>query len=257
VIAASICLVAGGWTSAQAAGWGSVKGKFVYDGAPPTAPKLVIDKDAAVCGVAGLVDESLVVGKDGGIANVVVGLFLRPGQAKPAVHPDYAKEAGKEVEFDNAKCRFEPHIAIVRTDQVLVLKNGDAVGHNVKADLLNNASFNDLIPAGASLKKTLKSEERIPLPASCNIHTWMKGYVVVRNDPYAAVSAADGSFEIKNLPEGTWTLRVWQEKSGFVQDVKLNGKATKWMRGQFDVKIEDGKVQDLGNILVGPAVFAK
>ena len=249
-------LVACAAAPAHAADWGNVKGKFTFDGTAPTPAAIKVDKDPAVCGKHGLVDESVVVGKDGGIANVVVALYLKAGAKKPDVHPDYAKSAKDEVTLDNTKCRFEPHVAIVRTSQTLILANTDSIGHNVKADLLNNAPFNDLIPGGGKLKKTIKAEEKLPVACSCSIHPWMKGFVIVRDDPYVAVSNDKGEFEIKNLPAGKWTLRVWQEKSGFVEEVKVAGKAAKWAKGQVDVTVEAGKDFDFGEIKVAAKEFA-
>ncbi|HTN77581.1 MAG TPA: carboxypeptidase regulatory-like domain-containing protein [Pirellulaceae bacterium] len=256
LVSLALLLVACGSLSAQAAGWGNVTGKFTFDGTAPKPAALKIDKDPATCGKHGLVDESLVIGKDGGIANIVVGLFLKAGAKKPEIHPDLVKPTG-EVVFDNSKCRFEPHVAVVRTGQTLVLANKDDIGHNVKADLLSNSPFNDLLPAGASLKKILKAEERLPITCSCSIHPWMKGYLIVRDDPYVAVSSETGEFKIANLPAGKWTLRVWQEKSGYIEDVKLGAKATKWAKGQVEVTIEDGKTFDFGEIKVGPKEFVE
>ena len=251
-IAAALVLSA---SAVNAQGWGNLKGKFVFDGTAPEAEKLVINKDVAVCGKHMLVDESLLVSKDGGIANVVVALYLKPGAKGPAVHESYKDSAKTAVELDNLNCRFAPHVTLVRTSQPLVIKNGDTVGHNTKADLLKNKPFNDLIPAGGSLTKSLTSEEILPMQVSCSIHPWMRGYLVVRDDPYMVISAEDGTFEIKNVPAGKHTFRAWQESAGYVQKVKLGGKATDWARGRFDVEIKDGADVDLGEIKVPAASF--
>jgi plastocyanin len=257
VLGLAVALV--GWTTvASAAGWGNLKGKFVFDGKAPTPAKLKIDKDPAVCAAPGhvLVDETLVVGDDGGIANIVVALYLKPGDKKPETHPSFAELIKKPAELDNIKCRFEPRITVVYAGQELILKNSDPVGHNVKANLLINPAFNDLIPGGGKLTKTtLKKEERLPAETSCSIHPWMRGYLVVREDPYVAVSAADGTFEIKNIPAGKWTFRAWQERSGYIEEVKLDGKATKWDKGRFDVEIKDGADFDLGEVKIGIKEF--
>ncbi|HHK42899.1 MAG TPA: methylamine utilization protein, partial [Planctomycetaceae bacterium] len=111
---------------AHGAGWGNVKGKFLYDGTPPTPGALSITKDKEYCGKFSLVDERLVVNPDNkGIANVVVMLYVRRGK-KVNVHPDLKKASGS-VELDNNHCRFDPHIAFVRTGQELVIKNSDTI----------------------------------------------------------------------------------------------------------------------------------
>jgi plastocyanin len=199
-----------------------------------------------------------VVGKKAGIANHVVANYATPlGGKKPDVPESYKKDEAAKVELDNSKCRFEPHVLIVRTSQTLVLQNTDAIGHNVKADLLSNSPFNDLIPAGAKIEKKLVKEEKVPMTCSCSIHPWMRGYLVVRDDPYAAVTDSEGNFEIKNLPAGKWTLRVWHEMPGFVTDVTVGGKSVKWAKGQVEVTIEDGKDFDFGEIKVSRTALAK
>ena len=58
--------------------WGTVKGKVVYDGDAPAVSSLKVTKDIEVCGKHKLVDESVVVGEGGGLANVVPdGQFWR------------------------------------------------------------------------------------------------------------------------------------------------------------------------------------
>ena len=52
------------------------------------------------------------------------------------------------------------------------------------------------------------------IPVKCNIHSWMHAFIGVLDHPYFAVSKDDGTFEIKNLPPGTYTIAVWQEKLG-------------------------------------------
>jgi plastocyanin len=240
-------------TSAQAAGWGTIKGKFVVDGKAPAPSKLKVDKDVAVCAPGGVapLDESLVVSDKGEIANIIVGIYVKTGGKKPEIHDSYKAELEKPVEFDNMGCKFEPRVQTLRIGQTLVLKNTDAVGHNVKGDLLKNDPFNDNLPSKAELKKTgIKTPENLPANISCSIHPWMRGFLVVREDPYVAVSAEDGTFEIKNVPAGTWTFRAWHERQGYVKQVKIKGKTTKWDKGQFEAKIEDGKVFDLGEIAV-------
>ena len=59
-------------------------------------------------------------------------------------------------------------------------------------------------------------EERLPGLVDCNIHPWMKGYLLVRDNPYMAVTGNDGSFLIANLPAGEWEFQAWHERSGFV-----------------------------------------
>src|SRR5688500_1388888 len=135
------------WASAaQAQEWGDLEGQFVYKGTAPANAKIVPDKDVALCGKHMLTTEKVVVHKEnGGLANVVVFLFPAAG-AKVKVHPDLAKPPAEGVVVDNKNCRFAPHVSAVRTGQKLIIGNGDPVGHNTKAELFANTSFNEIIP---------------------------------------------------------------------------------------------------------------
>jgi plastocyanin len=234
---------------AKATGWATLKGRFTYDGAPPKPKPINADKDQAVCTKHPLVDESLVVGSDKGLANVV--LFVRdPGVE---VHPDLAAAPKEPTVLDNSGCRFEPHIAMVRTGQTLQVKNSDPVSHNTKADLQNNSAFNDSITPGKALAKQLTEGEAAPMPVSCTMHQWMKGYVLVQPHPYMAVSAKDGTFEIKNVPAGVpLEFQLWHEaaKPGDHSLVLEGAELKTEGKGRFKVTLEPNEVRDLKEIKV-------
>ena len=144
-------------------------------------------------------------------------------------------------------------MALLWTTQSLLIKNSDAVGHNTKIEVIANPAINDIVPAGATLLRQFPQTERSPAaPVACSIHPWMNAWLVVRDNPYFAVSNQDGDLEIKNLPAGEWTVQFWHEKPGYVVDVKLGDKKTEWKRGRLDVKIENGKVVDLGVVRFAP-----
>ncbi len=173
------------------------------------------------------------------------------------MNPDYSKSAnGKEV-LDNHHCRFEPHVLAMRNTQTLEVKNSDPMGHNTNLALVANAPFNVVIPANSNSDKKLDSAESTPSTVTCNIHPWMKAYVLVRPDPYFAVSDKDGNFEIKNLPAGKEIeFQVWQEKSGNVEKANVAGKAVDWKRGRFKMMIKPG-ANDMGEIKLEPSQFNK
>jgi len=250
----TFAFLACGGLAASAEEWGTVKGRFVFGGTAPAATDLKADKDMEVCGKHKLVSEELVVGADKGIANVVV--FVRDKDVK--VHPDAAAaaKAAKAV-LDNKDCKFTPHVIAVQTGQQLVIKNSDTVGHNSNVATVKNSPSNSLIPAGGETPLTFTSEEAIPAQVTCNIHPWMKAWVVVRPNPYAAVSSADGTFEIKNVPAGAeLELQMWHEKAGYIGEYTVGGKAEKSPKGRRKVKI-DAKGTDLGEMVLAPAIFQK
>src|SRR5262249_15522778 len=145
-----------------------------------------------------------------GLANVV--LYLRNKNVD--AHPDYAASAGEKVVLDNKDCHFVPHVLTVRTGQPLDIKNSDAVSHNTNVALTANQPFNSIISSNTSAELKLASAETSPTVVTCNIHPWMKGYLVVQANPYMTVSAKDGTFEIKNVPTGVpLEFQAWHEAS--------------------------------------------
>ncbi len=229
---------------ASSGGSAVLRGKFVYDGKAPEPAKLAITKDQEVCGPASPVDESLVVGPDGGIANILVWV-----RSKDVVSE---APAGKAV-LDNIGCRFEPHVLVVHTGQQLEITNSDPIGHNANVTTVINPAVNSSVPPAGNYTMSFSKEERMPAKVSCGIHPWMTAWVLVSDDTYNAVTNDDGTFEISGLPLGQeLEFQVWQEKAGFLSDVTVEGGEA-WLRGRF-TKTFDGDV-DLGVVKVSPSAF--
>jgi hypothetical protein len=240
-------------SAGEAADWGDITGTFVYDGTPPKPAPAKVDKDKAVCGALGLVDESVLVGKGGGLKNVVVYMYLRRGAKAPAAHPDVKPQ---ELELDNKGCRFEPHVLCMTTSDTLTLANADPIGHSTKIDFFVNKPQNPALPAGGklSLKGQITSAESLPSPVSCGIHPWMKSWILVQDHPFFAVSDENGKFTIKNVPAGKHTFRFWQEKAGYVRGVSVGSAKTDPRRGTIELTVKKG-ANDLGEIKVPASLF--
>jgi plastocyanin len=226
-----------------------LKGRFVFDGTPPAPVQLEITKDQECCGKypKELVDESLVVGADGGIAHIFI--YVRTKDVK--VTPEAEKSVASTVRLENSHCRFEPHSSIVWAGkQTVVFGNKDPINHAVKIDPLDNQAINNQLPSGTDFQYQFTKQERIPVGVYCGIHPWQKGWILPTEHPYAAVTAADGSFTINNLPARKLEFQVWQEKAGY-----LVAKSD-WKRGRFEMEIKPG-VNDLGVIKVSPSLFEK
>ncbi|MEX0936713.1 MAG: hypothetical protein WDZ59_02555 [Pirellulales bacterium] len=236
-------------------GWGDVVGQFVYVGTPPVPEKVSLTKDTEVCSMHHPVDESLMVAEDGGVANIVVHLRPARGQTVSRVHPDYESTADEHIVLDNQFCRFDPHVALLRTSQTLEIKNSDPVPHNTNVKFVSGQGFNPIVPAGESSEQQISQSEAFPGTVSCNIHPWMAGWVVVQDHPYMAVSAKDGTFTIKNLPTGEHEFQLWQEKVGFLADTSTAKGATN-RQGRVTLTIEPG-TNDLGKIELPAAMFEK
>jgi plastocyanin len=229
-------------------GWGNLKGRFVVDGDAPSQSDLTTKGE--YCVDQKVLDETVVVGENGGIAGIVVYLYAKRGSAAPEPHESYAESANAEVILDNKLCRFEPHVRLLRTTQTLVVKNSDPVGHNTKIDASENSAFNQTIPTGSQLSVTMEKAERSPVPVSCSIHPFMKGWLIVQDTPYCAVTDENGEFEIENLPAGAHTFQVWHEKLNNVQNVTVNGAEATWSKGRVEVVINGDETEDWGDVKI-------
>lgn len=229
---------------------GDLKMQFVFDGDVPAPSPIDVNRDAEFCGKHNLSDESLVVNpKTKGIKNVVVYVYTgRGGSDLPESAPKNATH-----ELANKNCRFEPHIVLTQVGDKLKVTNPDPVGHNANLNFLKNDAANLMIPASQEKTVELKESEPAPIPVECNIHPWMKSYVVVLDHPYAAVSDEDGVLVIKDLPNEELNFRVYIEAAdGALDEVDVNGKTQEWKRNRFDVEIKDG-VNDMGVVKIKPA----
>lgn len=234
-----------GAAASSGTGWGSLKGRFVFAGNPGDPKPLVADKDTEVCSKAGmkLLDRSLLVdASTKGLANVVV-FARKTSRVKNPV-------SETPVVFDQKQCEFLSPVFAARVGQPVDVRNSDPIGHNTN---IAGTAFNQLIPAGQGTVYKPESETGMPTMVTCNIHPWMKAYAVFRKDGYVAVTAADGSFTIPDLPAGeTIELQVWHERStGPNGAVGLEKPELKWTpKGRFQIKLEPDEIKDLGTIEV-------
>ena len=236
---------------ATGTGWGTLKGRFVFAGTPSDARALSVDKDTEVCSKDGgkLLDRSLLVDPStNGLANVVV--FVRKSSRVKESAP-----ADAPLVFDQKQCEFITPVFAARVGQEIDVHNSDPVGHNTN---ISGTSFNQLSPAGNGTLFKPAAETAMPTAVSCNIHPWMKAYIVFRKDGYVGVSAADGSFTIPDLPAGEMLeFQVWHERStGPNQALGLAQPDLKWTsKGRFQVKIEADEVKDIGTLEVPAAAL--
>jgi len=154
--------------------------------------------------------ELVVVGKDGGLANVVLYISqgLPPGAAsqKPASEPV----------FDQKGCMYTPHVIAMDVGQEYKVTTSDNTAHNIHPEpnpMTGNIPWNRSQPPGAPpIVQSWKAEE-VAIPVKCNIHPWMHGYHVVVKGPYA-ITDDSGSYTLENIPPGTYTVTSWQETYG-------------------------------------------
>ncbi len=194
---------------------GVVQGKIRFTGKRPTLKPIdMSDEPACVEAHHGKArDESILVNPNGTLANVFV--YVKSGlEGKTFEVP------ATPVTIDQQGCWFHPRVLGIQTGQILRVVNSDPVTHNIHPLAEINREWNHSQGPGdpALTRKFLQPE--IMIRVKCNIHRWMHAFIGVVSNPYFAVSGADGSFEIRNLPPGDYVIEAWHETLG-TQEQKI------------------------------------
>lgn len=190
---------------------GTIAGVVSFTGTPPTPKKIDTSADP-VCGQANpnLTSEETVV-KDGKLANVFV--YVKDGTLEGGKKlTDYTwATPTTAVQLDQNGCHYRPHILGVQTNQKINITNSDHTQHNIHWTPKNNPEWNQSQPNGAPPIEKSFNRAEILVPVKCNQHPWMRAYIGVMRTPFFAVSGENGSFEIKGLPPGKYTVVAWRE----------------------------------------------
>ena len=249
------------WNSAaigQDEEWGQLKGRIVIQGDLPEIEPEKVDKDREACMVNGKIplDDNLLIDKKSrGLKDAFVMMYLKKGSPTPPIHPSYEEDAKNPIEIDNNRCRFVPHAAFARTGQPVRLKNSDEVGHNCHITLFNS-EINLNLPIGEHIDVKFDKTEKIPGQVKCDMHSWMDSVLLVRDEPYVAITDKDGKFEIKNVPAGEWKFQFWHKKAGYMRDLEIPDKKV-GRRGEVELVFENGKTIDLGELKFDSGEFKK
>ncbi len=181
---------------------GDIKGTVKYSGVPPKLPALVTNRDQKVCGQA-IENESIEV-SNGALRNVIITVEGSAGKA--------AKPAPQMVTIDQHDCRYHPHVQAAPTGSTVNIVNSDPLLHNIHGYLGPQTLFNLAMPLkGQKIPRPLPRSGVVHI--KCDIHDWMNGYLIVSDYPYA-VDGDNGSYTIKGVPAGTYTVKAWHEKLG-------------------------------------------
>ena len=188
---------------------GTLTGKAFFEGTPGENPKIDMTADP-VCrslNPGTVFAQRIVVNSNQTLKNVFVyikegfGTQTFPASTTPAI-------------LNQKGCNYVPHVQGMRANQKLQLINSDSNIHNVHAFSKNSPEFNLGMPLqGMKLEKTFSNPE-IMVKMKCDVHPWMTGYIGVLSHPFFAVTGTDGTFEIKDVPPGEYTIEAWHETYG-------------------------------------------
>ena len=217
-LAGSAVMFASGPRPATAQGGGTVEVEVKYNGAP-VVEKLKVNKDTEKCGTETTVDK-VVVGGNKGLAHAVASV---PG-AKGA-------KMVKGV-LDQKGCKFVPHVVVMNPGE-LEIKNSDDILHNIHTYSTANPAINKAQP---KFKKTMTEKFDKPemIKVTCDVHSWMLGWVAVTPGP-AAVTDNNGVAKIENVPAGKQKVEVWHETLG-KQEKEVDVKAGGTTKVSFEMK---------------------
>ncbi|MBS1903203.1 MAG: hypothetical protein JSS75_05820 [Bacteroidetes bacterium] len=225
---------ASGYSVENVTSGGSVSGHVMLVGEHPATSMLETQKDQDVCGTSHPNPGAL--GSGNGIGGCVVAIeHISKGKAF----------VEQKWEVDQKGCEFIPHILAVPVGKSIVVANSDAALHNFHITKGTETIVNEAQPESSPARE-VKMKTPGLLAVTCDVHPWMRGYVYVAENPYYAVTDAQGSYSITDIPAGDYTISLWRD-NWTVELVKDGeGRIQSYKRGpdfvkQQQVHIEAGK----------------
>ena len=204
----------------------SIRGVVLNTGPAPERKQVAINIDQYVCGKS-RESEDLIVGPNRGIRWAVVSLQAAPPGAR-------SEPPSKPVQMDQQQCVYVPRVVVVPVGGTVEFLNSDRLLHNLHSASTENPTFNRTQPKGRTIPVVFKKPEIVRV--DCDLHTWMRAWVVVAEHPFYAVTGPNGEFVLDNVPPGKHTLKIWQETLGtLTREVTVGDKDT------TGVTIEMGK----------------
>ena len=214
---------------------GSITGTVKWSGDVPKAKMITPGVDKQICHVGP--EEALVINeKTLGIKNAVVVLLkIKKGK----------KFASKRVTLDQKGCMYAPRVVVAPVKGEVAFQSSDPVTHNVHIYTKRNRSFNLILPPRAKgsdkaepVVKSFARSDRIMV--KCDIHSWMKGWILVSSHPYRVVTDENGKFNITDIPPGTYKIAVWHEQA--YSKTRTKGVPMLSFKSKsLPVKVESGK----------------
>lgn len=203
---------------------GTISGSVRFEGTPPAMPAIDMSSNPQ-CERQHKTPqkaETVIVNRNGTLRNVFV--WIEDGLPKERWEPP-----AESAKLDQIGCVYEPHVLGVMQGQKVEILNSDPVNHNVHAESQINPPWNESEPPRAEHKIKEFDSAEVMFPMTCSVHPWMRSYVAVSPHPFFAVTGEDGTFILKGVPPGTYTIQAVHEKYGRKEGkvtVAPNGTAT-------------------------------
>ncbi|MBI1941535.1 MAG: carboxypeptidase regulatory-like domain-containing protein [Acidobacteria bacterium] len=209
---------------------GSIGGKISFEGTKPKLARIMMDQDP-VCvekHSGPVYAEDGMVNDDGTLPNAFV--YVKTGAEKY----NFPTPTGS-VELDQDGCLYKPHVLGIMAGQTLQILTKDPTSHNIHPMPKDNREWNLSQPPGGAAIEQKFSRPEIMIPVKCNQHPWMRAYIGVTRHPFFAVTGKDGTFTLKGLPPGEYTIEAWTATFG-TQEQKVTVGPSEAKTADFSFK---------------------
>lgn len=193
-----------GYNETTISNGGTVSGRVYFGSDFPPAETIQANRDADTCGLRIPREQFVVDEASKGLAHSVIRIEgITSG--KPF--------ASAEQKIEQLKCRYQPHVTVVRPGESFNIINQDPVLHNVHAHHGDTTAFNLAQPFQGQVSPQSLDKEGI-VRVACDVHNWMEAWILVIDSPYLAITDMTGNFSISHVPPGTYTISLWHEVLG-------------------------------------------
>ena len=212
---------------------GTITGTVALEGDAPAPLRLLITKDAEVCGLGYRERIEYDVNGAGALRGVVVYL-----EEVATGKPWSAAPAGTFI--NQEVCAFTPNIQVMKRGTEIDIINSDSTLHNIHGyELIGRARrslFNISQPDLGPVPQMMHPSRGNQVSLECDSHDFMQGWIFVSDHPYSMVVDENGAFELTDVPEGTYRLSVWHPKLGVqTQDVTVSNSSTEESNFVFSI----------------------
>ena len=180
----------------------SIKGVAMFSGKIEQLKPYKTGKYKKACG-SDIPNESMLIDNKG-VRNSVISL-----------HGKKLKKKSGEYKLNQKQCQYEPHVIAIPVNSELKIHTSDPINHNIHTYSFENDPINIMFLPGQDAYSQEMEEAEI-IKVECDLHNWMRAWIVVTPNAYSTVSDSDGSFEIPDVPPGKYELTAWHETLGSI-----------------------------------------
>jgi len=180
----------------------SIKGVAMFSGKIEQLKPYKTGKYKKACG-SDIPNESMLIDNKG-VRNSVISL-----------HGKTLKKKSGEYKLNQKQCQYEPHVIAIPVNSELKIHTSDPINHNIHTYSFENDPINIMFLPGQDAYSQEMEEAEI-IKVECDLHNWMRAWIVVTPNAYSTVSDSDGSFEIPDVPPGKYELTAWHETLGSI-----------------------------------------